>query len=169
MTGETMLKEGISPFPPSAFDGGNGTFPDPSGISDMHSLLSPYFTVSGDLGFLKISEIFSVDSVEISKSHGKKAGVNQSFSLSDKASRNDTISEIRAMITAAKSSSGLASTRVSVRGRFVQNGRLYHYQAHHGLEENGDWELISWQHAADGAALRHRAGSASRTGTRRLR
>lgn len=143
--GDLILEGNKSPFPASAFSGKSGPTPDPSGVKEIQNILSPYLVLTGDLGFLKISEVLSISSVEISEKHSDNTTIKQSFHFSGEKNKESTALQLQNIVDSARSSFTIKSLVSCVTGSFWEAGRSWGYEACYILNHRGEWVLISYR------------------------
>ena len=142
--GDAMLEGKVSPFPANAFSGKSGPTPDPSGIKEIQNILSPYLVLEGDLGFLEISDIFSISSVEISEKYSDHTTIKQVFHLSGK-NRESVILRLQNAVDSARLSAAIKSIVSCVTGSFWEAVRSWGYEACYTLNHEGEWVLTSYR------------------------
>lgn len=144
--GDMMFENRISPFPSGAFFGGSGPSPDPGGANDIAKALSPYLTLEGDLGFMEISELFAVRSVEISVKLADATTIKQVFPFSGKESTDAVRSRLQHAVETAKSSATATSLASCVTGNFWADGQSWGFSACYTLDHDGTWGQKSYEH-----------------------
>lgn len=143
--GDVILEKYTSPFPASAFSGKSGPIPDPSGVEEIQKILSPYLVLTGDLGFLKISEVLSISSVEISEKHIDNTTIKQTVHASGGNNTESTALQLKNIVDSARLSSTIKSITSCVTGGFWEAGRSWGYEACYILNHQGEWVLISYR------------------------
>lgn len=144
--GEVMFQKRIAVFSPSALSGGTGPIPDPRGVKEIADVLSPYLTLTGDTGFLDISEIYSVRTVELSEKIGDDTTIKQVFSFDKKTDRASVISRLQDAVASAKSSASTTSITACVAGNFWATGGPWGFEACYQPHDNGQWIQHAYRH-----------------------
>ena len=142
--GEMMFEKKISPFPYAAFSGGTGTTPDASGTRETQEALTPYHTLQGDLGFLKLSEIFSIRSVEITEKLGEDTVIKQVYSFTRKENRKSVTSRLQEAIASAKSSVTTRAITACTSGSFWAIDHTWDSKMCHALDHSGNWNMTRY-------------------------